>query len=461
MKNPLSNFLDFIKAQHTENYLKGTLVAVLAICLCTVLSLNTCYSVSVDGKEIGYITSNQTFNSALAEAKAITEAETGLVLTDLYNNVTVEKVHVLFAGKMDTMELASTLNEHIEWLTKGTILNIENGNVQFALRSHEEGQKVLDTLFAENTQAASNVIIKSVGFLEDVRLEDTNVRLSQLTTAEEALTVIKQGKEAMRTHAVVEGESLWSIANNNNLSVEELKTINPQLTTERLQIGQELTLTKLEPLVNVVITKEVSSEEVIAFETEYQDTDKLLRGENEITTAGQDGKKVVTYEIKEANGIALEKNLLSEVVLAEPVKEVVSKGTSSVMVASSRGGSGALTWPIGNRRINSPFGGRSRGYHTGLDIAAKTGDTVSAAAGGKVVSSGWAGGYGYCVVLDHGNGLKTRYAHLSATTVSAGQTVLRGEQVGRAGSTGNSTGAHLHFEVIVNGETKNPSNYLN
>ena len=78
-----------------------------------------------------------------------------------------------------------------------------------------------------------------------------------------------------------------------------------------------------------------------------------------------------------------------------------------------------------------------------------------------MVTAGWTGSYGYCVVIDHNNGLKTRYAHLSKVQCSVGDTVERGEVVGLAGSTGNSTGPHLHFEVIVNGETKNPMNYLN
>ena len=197
---------------------------------------------------------------------------------------------------------------------------------------------------------------------------------------------------------------------------------------------------------------------MIAYETQIEESAELLRGEREVKTAGQEGKKLVTYTVKEANGVALEKNVLNEIVIAEPVTEVVTEGTATLMIAS-RSGSGALSWPI-RGRINSPYGSRSRGFHTGLDIDANTGDSVKAAAGGKVVTAGWEGGYGYCVILDHGNGLKTRYAHLSKITCSMGQTILRGEELGKAGSTGNSTGPHLHFEVIINGNTQNPMDYL-
>lgn len=89
----------------------------------------------------------------------------------------------------------------------------------------------------------------------------------------------------------------------------------------------------------------------------------------------------------------------------------------------------------------------SKGYHTGVDFAVPTGSTVKAVASGKVVSSGWAGSFGYQVVIRHSDGRYTQYAHLSAISVKSGQSVGGGQRIGRSGSTGNSTGPHLHFEV--------------
>lgn len=455
-----SNFLGFIKSQRSENYLKGSFLVMLTITIMTFTSLNTCLSVNIDGSSVGYITSNKIYDTAFAKTKNQIQEKTNLVIGDSYNQIEVVKTHKLFAKKMDVDGLVYALAENVEWLAQGTVLNINNGEIKFTLSDHNEGQKILDTLIAENTVTSDKTIIKSVDFVEEVALEDTNVRISQIQSADQVLSTIKQGKEAEKIHQVVENESLWLIARNNNLSVEELKSLNPQLTTERLQIGQELKLTKIVPLVNVAVTKEVTAEESIAFETKYVDSSKLLRGEQKVTTKGQKGKKQITYEITESNGIALAKNVLNEKIVAEPVQQVVEKGTSTLMVASSRGGSGALSWPI-KGKITSPYGKRSRGYHTGIDINANTGNPIASAAGGKVVSAGWAGGYGYCIVVDHGNGLKTRYAHLSKILVSNGDTVLRNQVIGRAGSTGNSTGPHLHFEVLVNGSHKNPINYLN
>lgn len=123
-------------------------------------------------------------------------------------------------------------------------------------------------------------------------------------------------------------------------------------------------------------------------------------------------------------------------------------------------------WPVkgdldsgfGGRR--NPFGGSSYEYHEGQDIEVPTGTPVSATANGTVLCAGWQNGYGQVVYIDHGNGISTRYGHLSQINVSIGQTISRGETIGLSGSTGRSTGPHLHYEVRINNEPVNPLNYL-
>src|ERR1700675_1806458 len=106
-----------------------------------------------------------------------------------------------------------------------------------------------------------------------------------------------------------------------------------------------------------------------------------------------------------------------------------------------------------------PFLGRPA-MHTGLDFRAATGDPVRATANGKVVSSGWAGGYGRMVEIDHGNGLSTRYGHLSEINVKVGDTIRIGQVIGAVGSTGRSTGPHLHYETRIDGEAVDPQKFL-
>jgi murein DD-endopeptidase MepM/ murein hydrolase activator NlpD len=108
---------------------------------------------------------------------------------------------------------------------------------------------------------------------------------------------------------------------------------------------------------------------------------------------------------------------------------------------------------------SDPFNG-SAAMHAGLDFKGPIGTPILAAADGKVTSAGWQGGYGKCIEITHANGLVTRYAHLSGFTVAVGQEVKRGVQIGRMGSTGRSTGPHLHFEVRINGSAINPLKFL-
>ena len=119
---------------------------------------------------------------------------------------------------------------------------------------------------------------------------------------------------------------------------------------------------------------------------------------------------------------------------------------------------GKLESGFGGRR--NPFGGSSYEFHSGQDIDAPWGAPVIAGAKGKVTFVGWQNGYGQLVVIDHGGGLTTRYGHLSSIATTQGQTVERGELVGKVGTTGRSTGPHLHYEVRINDEPVDPLQYL-
>ena len=118
---------------------------------------------------------------------------------------------------------------------------------------------------------------------------------------------------------------------------------------------------------------------------------------------------------------------------------------------------GILTSRFGRRP--SPFSGQIK-IHKGIDIAARTGAPVSATASGKVISAGYLGSYGNCILIDHGDGLSTRYAHLKTILISNGQKVLKGEQIGLVGSTGHSSGPHLHYEVLINNVPVDPMRYI-
>ncbi len=119
---------------------------------------------------------------------------------------------------------------------------------------------------------------------------------------------------------------------------------------------------------------------------------------------------------------------------------------------------GKINNEFGFRR--NPFGGRSYEFHPGMDIDGERGDLVVAPANGTVIKAGWTGGYGNMVEIDHGNGLTTRYGHMSKVETSVGDTITRGQLIGYVGSTGRSTGPHLHYELRFNDRSINPRHFL-
>jgi murein DD-endopeptidase MepM/ murein hydrolase activator NlpD len=149
---------------------------------------------------------------------------------------------------------------------------------------------------------------------------------------------------------------------------------------------------------------------------------------------------------------------------ASPGTTATGSPTSSVTttpstVGSTIPGGPAFQWPLPGV-VTSPFGDRWGRHHDGIDIAGNTGDPIAAAAGGTVILAEWFGGYGNCVMVDHGGGFVTLYGHQSGIAVSEGDTVSAGQTVGYVGSTGHSTGPHLHFEVRVGGVPYDPMLYL-
>ena len=455
-----NKFMNIIRAQKAEKFLAAAAVSVVLMAALVSVSFSTCYEVVLDGKSVCYVENSAELDSVLNDLKEEANAASKVDLADaeLATDIIVEAKHKIFVDTASKEELTEILADKVSWQVPGASITVGDGETVLAFASLEDAQAVLDTLTQNAVSQNEGAEILGTSFYEDVQVAEANVDADEILTQEEALEVIAAGKEAVKIHTIVSGESLWSIAIDNGTSVSTLNELNPGLREDRLQIGQEIKLNKIEPLINVVVEKVVTVSEAIPYGETVKESSSLLKGETEVVTQGVEGSKDVTYQISEYNGNTLEKVVLSEVVTKEPVNKVINKGTS-VVASSSRSGSGSLNWPTSGS-ITSPYGYRSSGFHTGIDIANKKGTTVVAAAGGKVVSAGWSGSYGYCIIVDHGNGMKTRYAHLSKISCSVGQTVLRGEKIGEVGSTGNSTGPHLHFEVIINGSTKNPINYL-
>ena len=200
----------------------------------------------------------------------------------------------------------------------------------------------------------------------------------------------------------------------------------------------------------------ITTDTEIPFSKETVKTSKQLVGYSKVTTEGQNGISRKTESVETLNGEEISRTELSAEVIKEPVTEITTVGTARSSAEKSAG----FISPLKKGSFTvSAYYGDGRG-HKGIDLAANKGTSIYAVSGGTVTYAGYDGDYGYSVIIDHGNGLKTRYAHASSLCVSKGQTVSQGEVIAYVGSTGYSTGNHLHFEVMVNGAHVNPASYI-
>lgn len=195
----------------------------------------------------------------------------------------------------------------------------------------------------------------------------------------------------------------------------------------------------------------------VEFETVYEDDASMYEGETKVKTEGVNGTSRVTAQIYRVNGEEIARDILSEIVIEEPVDQVILKGTKEKPTTDP---TGSFICPA-NGRFSSGFGARWGRKHQGIDIAGAYGSNILAADGGTVIYAGYnSGGYGNLVKIDHGNGYVTYYGHNSSLCVSVGDKVAKGQVIAKMGSTGRSTGNHCHFEIRKGGTPVNPTNYI-
>ena len=238
-----------------------------------------------------------------------------------------------------------------------------------------------------------------------------------------------------------------------------------RLMRSNSEASQELSLTKRKlesdkvQLDNVVSEAQKKSDDAVANAQELKSLQASRKNAAAASEALQNQKTALMKDTK--------KNASRLRALAEEEEAEAAKISSELAGNGSGEFSGSMTWPVpASHRITSSFGWRicpyhGRELHPGIDIGAPSGSAIVAAGAGRVISAGWRGGYGNTIIIDHGNGVTTLYAHQRSggIKVSVGQHVNAGQRIGTVGSTGNSTGPHLHWEVRVNGTPKNPTTY--
>ena len=323
-------------------------------------------------------------------------------------------------------------------------------------------QKQLDEL-KNNTTTSLPELNRDEIRLVDVTLsanitgQEISVDPAEIITAQEAVQLLQTGSAQQETYTVKAGDVLGSIANAHGLSTVEILQLNPSLTaTSILQIGQQLNVTVEKPYVSVKAVYEKKKIEAIDFAKIIEEDETMLKGEKVVKQEGTNGKKEVSYLITEENGIRTERVQTAEEVIVEPENRVVIVGTKVIPSV----GTGTFAWPVNGGYISSQMGHRWGRYHYGIDIARPSDYTIKASDNGVVKTTSKHATYGNYIVIDHNNGYETLYAHLSQIDVTVGQVVGQGTAIAVMGSTGRSTGTHLHFEIHKNGTEVNPIPYL-
>lgn len=427
----------------------------------TALTLTTLYSTSyavvVNGQQVGIVADQSVVDHAIATV----ESQGSKLLGYDYQVDAEVDYEFTLTLKSDLSDERSIQNYFYEQLNevsdelRAYEVNV-NGRAIGVVRDNNALNDMLDDLkeqySTENTVQAE--------FVENLQINNVYA-VNDLMTTEEMRQALEANTTGETTYTVEKGDTFNAIAYANDMSVSDLKSLNPGIDINRLMIGDVLNVKEKIPTLSVQTLDHEVYTQSIECPVETVEDSSMYKGESKIITQGEEGEAQVEADVVYVNGYEQERTITSTTTLREPTTTVKAVGTKEKPKTAS---TGTYSWPTSSRRINSYFGGRYLygyyDYHSGLDIHATYGERIKAADGGTVTFAGWKGSYGYLVIITHDNGVQTYYAHNSSLLVSAGDKVYQGQAIAKAGSTGNSTGVHCHFEVRVGGTAVNPLNYL-
>jgi murein DD-endopeptidase MepM/ murein hydrolase activator NlpD len=294
----------------------------------------------------------------------------------------------------------------------------------------------------------------------EITIKQTNIPITETIyndSKELAKFLLFGSNENQKEYTVKLGDTIQSISFANKISVEEFLISNPTFTnyTNLLSPGQKITIGVTDPQVKVVIKEHVVEDLVDKYKTEYVVDPTLYQGDRKVIQKGQNGTIRVSQNIVTINGN------ITEVTDKENKKEILSAINEIVKIGDKKlpinVGTDDWAWPtVAGWRFSSPYGYRIhpvtgiRHLHNGIDLSG-TGlnSNIYAANSGTVTLVRTHGGYGKTVIINHNNGYYSLYGHLNGYTVEVGQTVTKGQVIGKMGNTGVSTGIHLHFSIFL------------
>lgn len=417
--------------------------------------------VEYNGEDLGYIMDEAVFNEAENAMKGRIINETYIKPKDIvpqFELSAVDPGELLSVDELTNKLIRASGNK----IEEATGLYIQSRFIS-AVR---EGDGLLDFLngMLEKYSESSMDPTTTVQFVKKVEIKKGLYPASSIQPLEELEKKLSGEERGEKRYIVEEEDTPIRIAYKAGITLNQLKNLNPGVE-ENLLIGDSLLISQSVPFMGVKVTKLEKHEEEVEYKVQQETDPKRNIGYTEVKQEGENGLIEVTDQVVLIDGIETERTAVNTVTLKEAVDQIIIVGGNKPLqfipsTASGKIPSGTFGWPAAGGSITTGF----LGYygHTGSDITFSGcyGSPVYASLDGQVVTAGWRGAYGYCVIINHGGGIQTLYAHCSKLYVTPGQQVSKGEQIAAIGRTGNATGPHLHFEIRINGTPVNAAPYL-
>ena len=421
-------------------------LAVFGYTVHTVLEYNYVLAVEVNGSVVGYVQTEQVFDSAKEEvAQRINYAGTDR------EGWTVEPSYQIAVGEevMDENQMAAAILESSSDEIQNATGVYVNDELVAVTTEGDVLQADLDSMTAPYEDPDNPNL--TVEFTKDIRLENSLYFTDTIVPVEDIIEKFHGEEQGAVYYTVQQGDTPWTVAGSFGISVDELQAQNPQQDfSSSFYVGDVLTISQAMPYLQVKRTLVSTYQETIPYSTEEQEDEDLAFGTTKVVQEGAEGLAEVTQQqvFYGDSSTPSETTIIDRVVVQEPVTKIIAKGKKLANGDLASTGSGTLMWPVPGYTYVSRW---MSSYHKGADICAPYGTPIYAADSGVVTTAGYHYSYGNYVIINHGNGYQTLYAHASRLNVHVGQAVSQGDVIAYVGSTGNSTGNHCHFEVYVNG----------
>ncbi len=407
------------------------------------MDLTFAKNVLIDGKSVGAVTDIEQFKAYYSQLHE-----------ELKDSLGESKM-----GKVSYLPCI-TFNDSVDdqYTLKQNIMSMYDGVIN-AYSVYADGEFVCAALEKTDLEEALETIRTSYGnedtatFVQDIEIKNELVTNSSIRFGKNINKELLSNKSAEGVYIATKKQSMWEIASMFGMSIDKLETMNPGLLSS-VDEGTQVNVIKSVPVLSVQTSAHVEGEFDIACASEIVYDDTMAKGKQKVTVEGENGKQFIKKDVVFINGEEVTETIHERTVIKEPVAKVTVVGTKLSGV-----GTGSFIRPTYGS-LSSRYGTRWNRQHQGIDIAASTGTNIVAADDGVVEFSGWEGGYGNLVKLSHGNGYTTYYGHCSKLLVKKGQVVEKGQLIAKVGSTGRSTGPHLHFEVRLNNVPQNPLQFI-